>query len=174
MVPVLCAGASPPAAVAESLLHDLGDRGGFLAVEVYRNRVLSRLLTARDLNLVRLHNDGLIKVGVQPFQLTDTDASHYPRTVRWARAAHRLERIDGLVWMSWRWSTDKALVLFGDREGPSTVSADDGPLHVFETSGSFAWLSRFCERLGITVTPPGGESAFAAAFRDLLTPTDPP
>lgn len=170
-VPVLYAGQSTEAAVAESLLHDLGDLDGLLSPAHYLEYMVSRLSPARDLKLVRLHSDGLIRLGVEPFQLTDTDASHYPRTVRWAAATHDQTDADGLVWMSRRWNTERAVVLFGDRVREQDLVELLPPVHVFRTYPSFAWLEGLCGPLGITVEPPAdGLDALSTAISALLVP----
>lgn len=168
VVPVLYAGGSAEAAVAESLLHDVGMSDGLITHETYRGRLLSAVTPARDLRLVQLHSGGLLKLRVEPAQLTATSAAHYPDTVAWAAAAHACDpRADGLVWMSWRWNSQPAVILFGDRVDEGDLEAPDHVVHRFDTQGSFAWLARLCHELDVDVQPPPSAD-WAASLLALL------
>lgn len=155
VVPVLYAGANPEAAVAETLLHDLGGTGGFLPHEIYRGRVLSEVRPIRDLTLVQLHGGGLIKLGLEAQQLTATTAAHYPETVAWAQAAHRgVATADGLVWMSRRWNSARCVMLFGDRVAGADLEVEGGSRRQLDSEEAFLWLADLCATIGVDVQPP--------------------
>lgn len=154
-VPVLYAATTEEAAISESILHDVPAVGGQVLPRDYQGRVVSRIITNKDLLLVSFHGIGLRRLGVEPRQLTDTESAHYRRTVRWAEAAHTFDlkgqRADGVVWMSRRCNTDQAVVLFGDRPDATDLSIDPSYGRAFDLPGDLAWLSDFCAPLRIDV-----------------------
>lgn len=142
-VPSLYAALDPYAAVAETVFHDVptrasrsrqllgaltGDRGliieGLRGVSFgrkVRGRRLSWVRTRRDLRLIQLHDLGLKRLGLEASEITDTEASAYPRTREWAEALHRSGSHDGMVWMSRQFNSRRALTLFGDRVASSDL-----------------------------------------------------
>jgi len=153
-VPVLYAGSTEQAAVAESLLHDLPTAGGRLVPAAYENRVMSALTPTRDLRLAQFHSGGLRRLGARARNLTDTAAAHYSRTVRWAEAVHNDTDLDGVVWMSGRWNSSKAVVLFGDRVDPGQLNDVGGYARAFLTPEDFEWLAELCHQVDVEIIPP--------------------
>lgn len=149
-VPVLYAASSDEAAICESLLHDIPSRGGVLLPMRYRNKVMGLTRPLRDLRLARFMGTGLRRLGVSQRELTDTPMSHYPRTNRWARAAHDAG-FDGIVWMSKKCNDSEAYVLFGDRVASSDLEIDPSFARVFLSGSGFDWLVDFCTPLKVEV-----------------------
>lgn len=148
VIPVLYAAATEQAAVAETLLHDIPAGGGVLPYDGYARTVMARLTVTRPLTVGVLHGLGLRRLGVTA-ELTAGDASGYPRTVRWAHAAHATG-LDGLVWMSRLCNDTKAYVFFGDRcDGALTQDTDFGRL--FATGTDQLWLIDLCAPLRVDV-----------------------
>lgn len=117
-VPVFYAGSTVKVAVAERLFHDLPlGPGSTLVFPQYCDVAYSKLAPRRPLRLGALHSDGLRRLGLRNHQICETDAVEYPDTARWAAALHsRMDiSLDGLVWMSRQFNSEKAVVLFGDR-----------------------------------------------------------
>lgn len=83
--------------------------------------------------------------------MTDTDASEYPRTVKWAEAAHAAG-FDGVVWTSRLCNDAGAVVLFGDRAG-SAVVQDPSFGRYFASGPGLDWLIDTCAPLGVDVLP---------------------
>lgn len=154
-VPALYAAASPQAAVAETIVHDLPLRGGQVGPEDYLDRIMVRLLCRRALRLAQFCGPGLRKLRVFPRGLTDTDAVTYRDTVRWAEAVWRETDCDGIVWMSRHWNTDRAVVLFGDRVSEDDLSRDSEFARAFINPNDLEWLAGLCQRIGIAFAPPG-------------------
>lgn len=154
IVPVLYGAEGEEAAVAETLLHDLPTVGGRLVPERYRGRVVSQVLPRRELRLAQLHGGGLRRLGARSTNLTDTTAAHYIRTVQWAAAIHKDTDLDGIVWMSRQWNSQKAVVLFGDRVGSRELSVDPTLGRSFATPDGFEWLAALCQHLKVVVIPP--------------------
>lgn len=152
-VPVLYAGATEEAAVAETLFHDMPINGGRLTAGAYQHRFLSEITPLRDLQLARLHSGGLRAVTVMARRLVDTEATHYPRTVRWAEAIHRQTKVDGLVWMSRNWNGRKSIVLFGDRVSEGDLRIEQLGLRVFADPDGFEWLAELGQGMHIQVIP---------------------
>ncbi|WP_017933251.1 RES family NAD+ phosphorylase [Nocardioides sp. Iso805N] len=151
-VPILYAAAGQPAAVAESLLHDIPATGGLMPYDTYAPRVMSRLSTSRPLRLGALHGLGLRALRVTAEQVTASAASTYDRTVLWAKAAHRAG-LDGLVWMSRQCNDTLAYAFFGDRcEG--AFDRDPTFARIFATGNDLLWLIDMCAPLGVDVLPP--------------------
>ena len=153
-VPVLYAGGAPEAAVAESVFHDVPITGGRVSGAAVRNRVLSTLEPVRDLRLAQFHSGGLLRPGIKPRNLTDTEADHYPRTVAWAHAVHNDTDLDGITWMSRRRNGSPALVLFGDRVDEHTLTINDSLARSFIHPDHFEWLAALGQQVNIQVMPP--------------------
>lgn len=152
IVPVLYAADTAQAAVAETLLHDVPASGGYLNWDDYSRRVMGRLVVGRELHLASLRGLGLRRLRVTARQVTDTDASAYPHTVAWARAAHR-SGFDGLAWTSSRCNDTRAVVLFGDRCADA-VTQDPAFGRLFESGDGLDWLIDTCAPLHVEVLPP--------------------
>jgi RES domain-containing protein len=152
VVPVLYAADTEHGALAETLLHDVPTTGGRLTYDAYADSVLGRLVVRRALRLASLRGLGLRRLGVSARELTDTDASEYPRTVAWAAAAHAAE-FDGLAWTSRLCNDSRAVVLFGDRCGDA-ISQDPTYGRLFESGPGLDWLIDTCAPLHVDVLPP--------------------
>lgn len=153
-VPVLYAADTEEAAICETILHDVPPGPGKILYRKVADRVCAPLSPTRDLRLASLMGDGLRILGTEPKQVTDTMASQYHRTVRWAAAAHKAG-FDGLVWMSTRRNTDRAYIFFGD----SVQSGDMEPLplngRIFAAGLGFDWLVDYFSSLKIEILNPG-------------------
>jgi hypothetical protein len=122
-VPIWYGGATE-VAIGETLFHDLPlGPGAFLPYEKYQDRACSVVYPGRPLSLVALHGIGLRAIGLWPRELTDTDASEYHRTVRWAKTFHSHPfGVDGLVWMSRQFNTHKAASFVGPLRAKSWMA----------------------------------------------------
>ena len=79
------------------------------------------------------------------------EARHYSLTAAWAAALYaRVEKADGLVWVSRRHDTSFALVLFGDRAARSDLEVIEPPLPLFVGNG-LEEVQRIGNLAGITV-----------------------
>jgi hypothetical protein len=132
VVPTMYAARDDDTALAESIFHDVPNRGTRrLARAALNGRVLSRIAPARALTLVALHGYGLQRIGVTHGELIEAPASAYPWTAEWGAALHAAApEADGLVWMARRFTGRPALILFGDRitHGALEVVATPTPL----------------------------------------------
>jgi hypothetical protein len=128
---VAYAAESEDGALCETVFHDVPLRSSPRQVLASRLAPLAlvALRPARDMVLVELLGSGLTRLGVRADHLTATGANTYPKTVAWAKALHAaLPDVDGLVWMSCRFNTAKAVVLFADRVSASDLAAHGTPL----------------------------------------------
>jgi RES domain len=131
----LYAGQSEAAAVAETLLRSLpsNGKGRFLPRVTLKERVLSALQTTLDLDIVRLHGDGLLRIGAVP-GLTKCEARDYPYTRNWAQSIRTwAPTASGFVWRSRHHDDLLSYVFFSDRtpgaaflDGPGN-RIDGGP-----------------------------------------------
>ena len=140
IVPMLYGAASERAAIAESVLHDLAPRGPrVVAFESLVLIGLSCVIPQRDLQLAALHSTGLDRLRLRNAQLIDTLPSRYPDTIPWGQALydHALH-VDGIVWMSRRYNSIRACVLFGSTSNDHRVETRD---LVFDPAQSFATLA---------------------------------
>jgi hypothetical protein len=111
----------------------------------------SAIAARRDLTLIQLHSHGLPRLGISRAELIDSEAESYARTVAWAAALHaRLPEADGLIWVSRRFDTSFALVLFGDRVARADLEVVDPPIPLFLGAG-FAEVQRIAELAGIVI-----------------------
>lgn len=124
-VPILYAASTYEGAIAETILRNVPLQGRrTLYRKDYQGRVICQLSldSTATLALVQLHDPGLLRLGIRPKNLTETNSYHYARTANWARAVHhQLRHAQGLVWMSGRFNTAYAIVLFGDRVDQGTL-----------------------------------------------------
>lgn len=104
--------------------------------------------------LSALRGLGLRRLNVEARQVTHTDGSEYPRTVRWAQAVHAAG-YDGLAWTSRRCDDTRAVVSFGDRCG-GTVTQDPSFARIFQSGPGPDWLIAICAPLHVDVMPPSG------------------
>lgn len=149
-VPVLYAAETDEAAVAETLLREVPVAGGQLTPDDYKRTVLSRVTTGRDLRLAAFFGMGLRTLGVIATQLTDTPATNYPQTRKWAEAAHTAG-FDGVAWMSKRNNSDQAYMLFGDRVQGRDLTVESGTARIFAVGAGRDWLADLCAPLHIEV-----------------------
>lgn len=140
IVPMLYAAASPEAAIAESILHDVPLRGlRVVAFETLVPVALSYLVPQRELRLAQLHSSGLERLRLRNHDLIDTLPSRYPETLPWGQALYdHPEQLDGIVWMSRRYNSERALVLFGSSATDRRV---DGADFVVDPDKGFATLA---------------------------------
>lgn len=152
VVSVLYAADTEQAALAESLLHDIPATGGSLPYARYADKVMGMLAVTRELHLASLRGLGLRRLRAEARDVTDTDASEYPHTVRWAQAAHTAG-FDGLAWTSRKCNDTRAVVLFGDRCAEA-VTQDVTFARIFQTGPGLDWLIATCDPLHVDVLPP--------------------
>lgn len=152
-VPVWYAAASPEAAVHESIFHNAYP-GLHIGRPLWETKVLTVVTTTRDLRLVKFHSDGLRRFALHPRDLTDTDASTYPTTVKWASAAFH-HGADGLAWMSRHFNTSLAVCLFGGPTGPSDLNVQQGHPHTrsFAAEADREWLAHLALTVKVTIRP---------------------
>lgn len=150
VIPVLYAAQTQEAAVCETLLHSVPQRGGILRPGTYSDKVMNRLQVKRELNLASFMGRGLRALRVEARDLTDTRASRYGETVKWAEAAHAAG-YDGAVWMSRRCNSDRAYIFFGDRVSETDLEIDSGFSRAFAFERDLDWLTDFCTPLHVEV-----------------------
>lgn len=155
VVPAFYAGEAEEAAVAETLLHDVPLSGGQITWAQQDLRVISAVTCKRDLRLAQLHSGGLRRLLLKQGQITDTEADEYPRTVMWAAAIHAARpELDGLLWMSARWNSSRAVVLFGDRVSEADLTAVDEASRDFRIPADREWLLGLLGRVNVVALPP--------------------
>lgn len=154
-VPVLYAAATAEAAISETLLHDVPVDGGRIDVDLVQSKILSPVVSTRDLRLLSLHGQGFRRIGVTAEHLTRTAPSRYAETVPWAEAAHAAG-FDGIVWMSRHHDTSKAYVFFARPAGTGDFTAhpDSAMVRAFAFPKDLDWLTRLLAPLDVTITGP--------------------
>lgn len=153
VIPVLYGADQEDGAIAETVFHDVPVAGPGRVVLASRLEALSLtvLRPTRDLRLVQLLGHGLRRLQIRPANLTDTEASEYPRTIAWARAFHAARPgVDGLLWMSRQFNSARALVLFGDWVGAGALEMVKPPLPLSLGPGR-ALVDRAANAAGITI-----------------------
>lgn len=157
-VPVLYAADCYEGAISETILRDVPLEGRrTLYRKDYRGRMVTELHVDPTvaLALVEFHDPGLLRLGVRPRNLTETNSYHYPRTAKWARAVHhQLPRAQGLVWVSGRFNPAFAMVLFGDRVDPAVLQTAPDQTQPVDSGIGLDRLVDFAKRAGITVARP--------------------
>ncbi len=141
------------AAISETVFHDapVGRGRAFVPAKRLKDKTLGWVRPRRDLVLVELLGHGLRRLGLRPENLTDTQIDQYERTVAWAQALHHsLPDIDGLIWMSRQFNSEKALVLFGDRVNEAELESI-GPAVPLEVGPGREIVDRAANRAGIVI-----------------------
>lgn len=152
-VPALYMAATPEAAVAETLLHELPvGTPSRLGRDEYEDMLLSTIRLKRSLRVAVFHGFGLRRLGVTANQLTDTPASRYRKTRPWAAAAHQVG-LDGAVWMSRQLNTDQSFVLFGDRVTDADLEEVRAGRLALGAGPGRDWLVQICAPLHIDIAP---------------------
>lgn len=149
VVPIMYAADTEDAAIAETLLHDIPQRGGVLPYDQYAGKVLVRLRITKRIHVGVLHGNELRRLKVTAAELTSSPASSYPSTVRWAEAAHEAG-LDGLVWMSRQCNDTKAFVFLGDR-CDGGFAQDPTHARIFASPADQIWLIDRCAPLHVDV-----------------------
>lgn len=151
-VPSLYTATSLPAAIFETLFHDipLEARRKTLPRSSVESRQHTVLQLRRDLRLASLRAPALLKWRVAS-ALVWGPPKQYVATVRWAKAIHdQFEDVKGLIWTSRRCDPDSAVLFFGGRTTEAdlqAVSARDG------TDASFLRDVREAgEQAGVVIT----------------------
>ena len=125
-VPSLYASATLPAAIHETIFHDVPANARTKTVrlnELYI-RAHSELRTNRTLRLVELRNATLGNWGISRRELITSSPALYGQTVIWAKSVHRdIPDADGLVWTSNQCDPDDVCLFFGDRVVESDFTA---------------------------------------------------
>lgn len=154
-VPVLYAAATAEAAISETILHDVPLNGGRIDVDLVQSKILSPVVSTRDLRLLSLHGHGFRRIGAAAEQVTRTPPSRYAETVPWAEAAHAAG-FDGIVWMSRHHDTSEAYVFFGGAASPGdfAVHSDPHAVRAFAFTKDLDWLTRLLAPLNVTITGP--------------------
>lgn len=150
IVPVLYAATSEIGALSESLLHDIPVEGGFLPTAQYEKHIMAKILPTRDLTLASFMGTGLRRIRAAQNEITSTGPEAYPNTVFWAKAAHETG-LDGVIWISQRCNTERAVVLFGDRVAQNDLRQDASFARVFGSPADRDWLTDICAPLHIQV-----------------------
>jgi hypothetical protein len=155
IVPTLYGADLVKGALSESVFHDVPVRGN--GHRIQRKALVpmmrSTVIPKRDLRLVRLHSDGLKRLGVKHAELIESSARQYPRTAAWGQALYDLGNHDGLVWQSRQFNASYAIMLWGDRvKRRKDIDVDEAnpPLSLFLGPG-FDGVQQLADDCLITV-----------------------
>jgi hypothetical protein len=152
-VPTLYGADSFDGSLSESVFHNVPTRGPEKVIRrtALKTMLVSTISARRDLMLVQLHGYGLLRLGLSRAELIEAEAQYYSETAAWAAALHaRMAEADGLVWVSRKFDTSLALVLFGDRVARHDLEVIEPPLPLFLGPG-FADVQRVAELAGIAI-----------------------
>jgi hypothetical protein len=125
-IPTLYGADSAAGMLSESVFRGVPARGS--GKRIFKSALggfaLSLLSTHRHLRLADLGGHGLMRLGLRRDELTASGPSCYSKTSRWAEAIHRdRPDLDGLMWVPRHNDRTLAVMLFGDRVAPGTLSA---------------------------------------------------
>ena len=135
-IPTLYAGSSINSALAESVFRNIVSTSPAITRISLRDQMLTRITSTRDLNLVDLTQNGLRRLGLKRNQLLESEQENYSQTARWAEALHDFgDKIDGMVWISTQFDTERSMVLFGDRVMPKDLLIPGEGESLYDNSG---------------------------------------
>ncbi|MDQ6659030.1 MAG: RES domain-containing protein [Actinomycetota bacterium] len=152
-VPALYAADQPEGAVHESILHD-AEPGSFIPQAQWQTKVLTAIEVTADLAVAAFRSDGLRRFGLFPADLTDTNPSEYPETVKWPEAVWR----DGLHDVAYRcrhYNSSEAVCLFGDRlpTGALRVARTHADTRLFALPEDAEWLASLALAMRVVLRP---------------------
>lgn len=140
-------------AVSETVFHDVPVRDEAKQVRLSRFNVYLRstIAAGRGLRLVKLHGNGLRRVGATRAELIDSEADQYSALAAWGQALHDCPaEPDGLVWRSRQYDDALSVVLYGDRVRRAELEVVEPPLPLAIGSG-LELVQRLAEDAGITL-----------------------
>ena len=150
-IPTLYAGNSKNSALAESVFRNLVSISPAITRFSLRKQLLSTLQNTRKLRLVDLTQNGLRRLGLKRNQLLESEYDSYKQTARWAEALHNLnDEIDGMVWISTQYDTEKSILLFGDRVFSKDLLIINQGDSLYDGSG-LELVLEFANEAGITI-----------------------
>ena len=120
VVPYLYGGSSLDCAIFETVFHEVPVEAPdkYVDLDAFASHAHVEIVARRDLRLVNLTTVGLHRLRVPKEELLESAALDYPATAKWAEAIHhQFPLVDGMFWMSRKFDSGQALVLFGDRLG---------------------------------------------------------
>ncbi len=135
-IPTLYAGNSINSALAESIFRNIVSTSPAITRIRLRDQMLTRIINTRDLNLIDLTQNGLRRLGLKRNQLLESEQENYSQTARWAEALHDFsDKIDGMIWISTQFDTERSMVLFGDRVIPKDLLISGEGESLYDDSG---------------------------------------
>ena len=123
-IPSLYAASTFECAVFETVFHDVpyNAKTKVVRLDNVRDRSHSQIVTNRDLTIITLYEPDLKAWGITRGLLIDTLPSCYGETTQWAQSLYRqVSDADGLIWTSWQYDPDRAMLLFGNRVSPKDL-----------------------------------------------------
>ncbi len=150
-IPTLYAGNSQKSALAESIFRNIVSTSSAITRFSLRKQLLSTLQNTRNLRLVDLTQNGLRRLGLKRNQLLESEYDSYEQTARWAEAIHNSdEAVDGMIWISTQYDTEKSILLFGDRVLSKDLLIINQGDSLYDGSG-FDLVMEFANEAGITI-----------------------
>ena len=113
--------------------------------------MLSTLQNTRNLRLVDLTQNGLRRLGLKRNQLLESEHDSYVQTAHWAEALHNInDEVDGMIWVSTQYDTEKSILLFGDRVLSKDLLIINQGDSLYDGSG-LELVLEFANEAGITI-----------------------
>ncbi len=154
IIPTLYGGSTFDCAAMETVFRDIPYAPGFKTFDKdkLKDKSVSVISPARDLNLVDLSGKALRKLGISRLQLIDSDAADYPNTRPWAAALHaQCPKADGLVWVSRQDDEARAMILFGDRMDKGDLAETSPPSDIAGDPILYGQLLELAKRIGVNI-----------------------
>jgi hypothetical protein len=113
------------------------------------------LALARTLRLAAFHGAGLQRARRRRNQLIDTGPPTYPQTAKWGQKAwEHPQRVDGIVWMSRQYDSQRAIMLFRDRIQERELNVIPGSLLPLDAGAGYELLAGIVQRAGFRINRP--------------------
>lgn len=154
-IPTIYGGTTFDCAAMETVFHDVPFAPG---LKTHAKRKLkahhySQVLSVADLTLAELTTTALRKLGIKRGELIETEKNTYPQTRAWAEAIHaQCPDIQGLYWISRQDDRAVAVVLFGDRLGPSPLTVHAPSVDIVADASTYANVVTLASRIGVKIT----------------------
>ena len=155
-IPTIYAGMTKNCAMMETIFHDVPFAPGFKTYDKSKleGQVHSTLEVLKELELVDLASVALRKLGISRKQLIDTEKDRYLTTRQWAEKLYQqCPTAQGLVWVSRQDDTARAMVLFGDRIPPQSLTQTTESLSLINDAVTYDDVLELAYQLDVLIVP---------------------
>ncbi|WP_417657116.1 RES family NAD+ phosphorylase [Pseudidiomarina aestuarii] len=156
-IPTIYGAFTVEVALMETVFHDLPEStfGTTFNVKDFNGRSYSVIAAQNDLSLASVSDTGARHLGISEHDLIHSSAAHYSYTRQWAEAIHHQHPdIQGMIWTSKQNSSDRAIMLYGDRVDASDLYVVDSRVDLLSSKTAIRAINKLTSEMGINIVDP--------------------